>query len=286
MVQPEPESVEGCSNAPQLTDLGLPDTYDASEALWHTELSFDRSVAFPSSVPLAEDVSSYFSGGLFYQSQSGPALTSTISDLHTSIPSGSRRSSPRKTIQRSPILKATEEFLTTCLSQSAMDYLIGLFFTRCMIMMKFVPPSQFLSDEVSGCPNRQPSSLLLAIIAASLRYATRTDVLSVCFDKDGNNIPAGLAKKLLETELPNADITTVQAMLTISEVETSSSNMMSGYMYSSMAARLLLNLGLEYSSRIDPALSDEDALARYWLLWNLSVQDHYCKRSRDKRAIT
>ena len=143
-------------------------------------------------------------------------------------------------------------------------------------MLKFIPASQFLSSEESDAPSRQPPSLLLAIIAAALRYATRPDVLAVCFDKDGNNVPAALSKKLLETELLDADINTVHALLAISEVETSRNQFMSGYMYGSMAVRLLFNLRLHYGSGAETALSREEALARYWLLWNLSVQDQTC----------
>lgn len=252
-------------------------SFDESDVLWDTNFSFHRTDGPSGADPAKDDASSYYSSAAYRQSPNRKALAPLSSELPNSMSSqpmlGCRIGRGRDNV----VTEATEHFLTKCLSKSAIDYLVGLFFTRCMVMLKFVPPSQFLASEESDTPSRQPASLLLAIISAALRYATRADVLAVCFDKDGNNVPAALAKKLLETELLDANIDTVHALLAISEVETSSNNLMSGYMYGSMAVRLLFNLRLHYGSGAETTLTREEALARYWLLWNLSVQDQSCK---------
>jgi hypothetical protein len=258
-------------------DLRISGSFDDADDLWDTTLLFGRSHTNPSAKKGKEGAPSSYSSRPYENSPNGHALASITPDVFVSTPPPLGQGSTNRRTRGDYITDAAEHFLQNCLTKSSIDYLIGLFFTRCMVMMKFVPPSQFLTSEDSDTPSRKPSSLLLAIIAAALRYATRPDVLAACFDKDGNNVPAALAKKLLETELLDADINTVHALLTISEVETSSNNLMSGYMHGSMAIRLLFNLRLHYGSGVEASLSREEALARYWLLWNLSVQDQSCK---------
>jgi hypothetical protein len=270
-------------------DLDLTQPYHDDSNIWEAVLGFDLASAAqaPSSVshPWGEDAASYFSAGPLHTTQSLPGLTSSASEYQAppvldAVPSSSFLHNSTLHRDDDHVTLATEKFLMESLSKSAIDYLVGLFFTRGMMMLKFISPRQFLSEggvDSILLNRRPPSSLLLAIIAAALRYATRADVLDVCFDGDGNNVPAALAKKLLERELLHAKMSTVQALLILCEVETSSNNMMSGYMYVSMAAKLLFDLRLDYGSGVDPSVPKDEALAQYWLLWNLSVSDFYCK---------
>jgi hypothetical protein len=161
------------------------------------------------------------------------------------------------------------------LSSPVVDYLLGLFFHRYQLMLKFVSQHDFMAQKALGHGPAFRPSLMLAMLAAGLRYSTREEVTTAYLRPDGENILGTAAKKALETELRSSSITTVQSLLIMTEVETSLGNDMTGYLYSSMASKLIFNLQLHAGSSPDIRLSDDELDRRHWLIWAASVADQY-----------
>lgn len=178
-----------------------------------------------------------------------------------------------------PVLGASNmnSFSHLNLTSSATDYLLGLFFHRYQIMMTFVSQQVFMAQrDLKQGPSPRPS-LMLAMLSAGLRYSNRQEVTGAYIGADGENLLATAAKKALESELDSTNISTVQTLLILGEVETSSDNQMTGYMYASMAAKLLFELSLDLGSCTAASLSQEEIQVRHWIAWVASVQDQYCR---------
>lgn len=156
-------------------------------------------------------------------------------------------------------------------------YLIGLYFHKHQIMMHLVSQDDFMARMDKTDTTRVRDSLQLTILAAGLRYATRKDVLDRYMIPRGENIFAVVAKKRLERELMNCNKETLQALVILAEVETGTGNEMSGYLYSSMASRLLFRLRLDLSPTLAGSLSREEVQDRFWMIWTASLQDQYCE---------
>ncbi|ROT38301.1 hypothetical protein SODALDRAFT_185986 [Sodiomyces alkalinus F11] len=156
------------------------------------------------------------------------------------------------------------------------DYLLGLFFHKFQLMLKFISQREFMAgmDPTTG-ETPPPRSLLLAVLAGALRYATRSEVITAYIRPDGENVLATAAKKAFESEVYSRDISTVQTLLILAEVEIDSGNEMSGFIYSSMASKLLFELSLDLASCSTTELTDEQIEVRHWLTWIASVQDQY-----------
>lgn len=161
------------------------------------------------------------------------------------------------------------------LSPSVVDYLLGLFFHRYQLMLKFVSLHDFMAQKAVGHGPAFRPSLMLAMLAAGLRYSTRKEVTEAYLRLDGENVLATAAKKSLEPELRISSIVTVQTLLILAEVETATGNDMTGYLYSSMASKLIFELHLDLGSSINMPLSDDEVHRRHWLVWAASVGDQY-----------
>lgn len=170
-----------------------------------------------------------------------------------------------------------EDLASLNIPPPVVDYLLGLFFHKFQIMMKFISQREFMGgrDATTG-ETPPPRLLLLAVLAGALRYATRPEVTEAYIRPGGENVLATAAKKALESEVYSRDISTIQAILILGEVETDSGNEMSGFLYSSMASKLLLDLSLDLGSCSTTGLTDEQIEIRHWLTWIASVQDQYC----------
>jgi hypothetical protein len=164
---------------------------------------------------------------------------------------------------------------TLGLSPSVVDYLLGLFFHRYQLMLKFVSQLDFMAQKAVGHGPAFRPSLLLSMLAAGLRYSTRKEVTEAYLRPDGENILARAAKKALEPELHVSSITTVQSFLILAEVETAMGNDMTGYLYSSMASKLIFELQLDLGSSATMPLNDDETDRRHWLVWAASVGDQY-----------
>ncbi|KAL2752432.1 hypothetical protein ACRALDRAFT_2029672 [Sodiomyces alcalophilus JCM 7366] len=156
------------------------------------------------------------------------------------------------------------------------DYLLGLFFHKFQLMLKFISQREFMAgrDPTTG-EAPPPRSLLFAVLAGALRYSTRPEVTAAYIRPGGENILATAAKKALESEVYSRNISTVQTLLILGEVEIDSGNEMSGFIYTSMASKLILDLSLDLGSCSTTGLTDEQIEVRHWLTWIASVQDQY-----------
>ncbi|KAL1891026.1 hypothetical protein Sste5346_007848 [Sporothrix stenoceras] len=189
------------------------------------------------------------------------------------------------------------------LSPPLVDYLLGLFFHRYQMMMKFVSQQDFMTlhqtsstnvksesdlyDSVYDSPSRgavhrkdcchkHRSALFLAMLAAGLRYSTRPDVTDRFLKPDGENRLATAARRAVETEVGRPTLATVQTVLILCEVETSLDNQMTGYMYSCLASKLIFEMGLDLGSvSSSSALTAEETAIRHWLVWAASVHDQF-----------
>ncbi|CAK7210690.1 hypothetical protein SEUCBS140593_000916 [Sporothrix eucalyptigena] len=194
------------------------------------------------------------------------------------------------------------------LSPPLVDYLLGLFFHRYQMMMKFVSQQDFMtlhqtnqpqsSEKVddddgdlynnvyntpsrggihhSDCCHKHRSALFLAMLAAGLRYSTRPDVSNRFLRPDGENKLATAARRAIETEIGRPTLATVQTVLILCEVETSLDNQMTGYMYSCLASKLIFEMGLDLGSiTSNSALTAEETAIRHWLVWAASVHDQF-----------
>jgi hypothetical protein len=155
------------------------------------------------------------------------------------------------------------------------DYLLGLYFHRYQLMLKFVSQNDFMAQKAAGRGPAFRPSLMLAMMAAGLRYSTRKEVTEAFIRPDGENALAAAAKKALEPELRCSSITTVQSLLILAEVETSRGNEMTGYLYSSMAFKLIFELHLDLGSMASMSFSHDEIGHRHWLVWVASVGDQY-----------
>lgn len=162
------------------------------------------------------------------------------------------------------------------LTPSIVDYLCGLYFHRYQIPLRFVNQHEFMAQRARGYGPMMRESLFLAMLTISLRYNTRPAIHRTYIRADGENILAIAAKKALERELQNRDIVTLKALLILTEVETTSGHDMSAYMYSTMASRLIFELGLDVCPSPNPTLiSSEDLNSRHWILLAASIGDQY-----------
>lgn len=194
------------------------------------------------------------------------------------------------------------------LSPPLVDYLLGLFFHRYQMMMKFVSQQDFMTLHQTGhnqqqqiksetdllydsvydspsrgsavhrkdCCHKHRSALFLAMLAAGLRYSTRPDVTDRFLLPDGENRLATAARRAVETEVGRPTLATVQTVLILCEVETSLDNQMTGYMYSCLASKLIFEMGLDLgSASSSSALTAEETAIRHWLVWAASVHDQF-----------
>ncbi|KIH93656.1 hypothetical protein SPBR_04066 [Sporothrix brasiliensis 5110] len=191
------------------------------------------------------------------------------------------------------------------LSPPLVDYLLGLFFHRYQMMMKFVSQQDFMTlhqtsngsrpksadndfydsiddDPSSGpvhrkdCCHKHRSALFLAMLAAGLRYSTRPDVTDRFLRPDGENRLATAARRAVETDVGRPTLATVQTVLILCEVETSLDDQMTGYMYSCLASKLILEMGLDLGAASSSrALTAEETAIRHWLIWAASVHDQF-----------
>lgn len=157
------------------------------------------------------------------------------------------------------------------------NYLLGLFFHKYQLMMKFVSQKRIMNQLNSTAEPTLRESLLLAVMAAGLRYCTRKTILDVHMHADGENLLATAATKKLETELRSANIETVQTLLILGDVETAAGHDMTGYTSMSMAAKLIFDLKLDLCSVNAASLTKEEIDTRYWMLWVASILDLYCE---------
>ncbi|CAK7215380.1 hypothetical protein SBRCBS47491_002466 [Sporothrix bragantina] len=162
------------------------------------------------------------------------------------------------------------------------DSLLDLYFTQFQTMLKIVDQATFQRERgASTCRE----SLVLAMMAAGARFAD-LDLLGAEYrvhssgsSGSGETVFARRSKQLLESEVGQADLATVQALLILGELETAAGHDMSGCMYSGLVARLIFDLRLDPASSQEMAvahtLTDADRSVRHWLLWYASVQDKY-----------
>lgn len=172
--------------------------------------------------------------------------------------------------------------------------LLDLYFTHFQTMLKIVDEAAFREARAVACSSNGDSissaspssvaspplayreSLVLAMMAAGARFSKNPllpaeyRVRSSC-----ETVFARRSKKLLGSEVGHADITTVQALLILGELETSAGNDMSGCMYSGLVSQLIFDLRLDPASSQDLKLSDSDRSVRHCILWYASVQDKY-----------
>lgn len=71
---------------------------------------------------------------------------------------------------------------------SVVDYLLGLFFHKFQLMLKFISQREFMAgrDPTTGEPP-PPRSLLFAVLAGALRYSTRPEVTAAYIRPGGEN---------------------------------------------------------------------------------------------------
>ncbi|CAK7198492.1 hypothetical protein SEUCBS139899_001153 [Sporothrix eucalyptigena] len=163
------------------------------------------------------------------------------------------------------------------LSPPLVDYLLGLFFHRYQMMMKFVSQQAFMKEYALSHQNgghHHQSPLFLAMLAAGVRYSTRRDVTArfVSGANGGENKLATAARQAVEIEISRPTLATVQTVLILCEVETSLDHQMTGYMYSCLASKLIFDMGLDASPR---GLSAEETAIRHWLVWGAAVHDQF-----------
>ena len=195
-------------------------------------------------------------------------LTNT-SQVHYSPETTRPVGSPRS------LSSAAKSFSIPTLTPSMVDYLLGLFFHRHQLLMKFISQRDFMAQKAIGEGPAFRYSLMLAMLAAGLRYSTRQQIKDICVGPKGENLLAEAAKKSLESELGRENMATVHAMIVLGEVETCAGNEMTAFMYCSMAAKLAFDLSLDLTSTTTTSLSIDQMEVRHWTFWVASVQDQY-----------
>ncbi|CAK7234217.1 hypothetical protein SBRCBS47491_008873 [Sporothrix bragantina] len=176
------------------------------------------------------------------------------------------------------------------LSPPLVDYLLGLFFHRYQMMMKFVSQQAFMREyhlssqsESGHSGHHHQTPLLLAMLAAGVRYSTRRDVTARFLVSSGingssnENKLATAARQAVEIEISRPTLATVQTVLILCEVETSLDHQMTGYMYACLASKLIVEMGLDRDTQGSPKapLSADDTAIRHWLVWAASVHDQF-----------
>jgi hypothetical protein len=142
--------------------------------------------------------------------------------------------------------------------------------------MKMVPEFEFRRHQKAGNGPTYRDPLLLAMLAAGLRYCSTTTINEQYVLPVGESIFAQRSKALLESELRQADITTVQALLILGELETSAGNELTACLYAGMASKLIFDLRLDFGVSQDTSFSETEIEVRHWSLWCASVQDKCC----------
>lgn len=112
--------------------------------------------------------------------------------------------------------------------EAVVDYLIDLYFRRFQILMEIVPEKDFMEQMRLGSGPAYRESLLLAVLAAGYRYSTQNEHTAPYMLPNGDNVFVQRATNLLESELRHSNITTVQALLILGELQTSAGNDMTG----------------------------------------------------------
>ncbi|KAL1909661.1 hypothetical protein Sste5344_004509 [Sporothrix stenoceras] len=170
------------------------------------------------------------------------------------------------------------------LTPPLVDYLLGLFFHRYQMMLKFVSQEDFMRKHAASSSDgtrhnhHNHSPLFLAMLAAGVRYSTRRDVTARFLLANGENKLATAARQAVEIEVGRPALATVQTVLILCEVETSLDHQMTGYMYSCLASKMIYGMGIDLG-QIAPAvretMSAEEKAIRHWLVWAASVHDQF-----------
>ncbi|KAB5528787.1 hypothetical protein GE09DRAFT_396062 [Coniochaeta sp. 2T2.1] len=158
---------------------------------------------------------------------------------------------------------------------SVVDHLLNLYFHQFQSMLKIVDEDAFNAAKLAQSGPAYRESLLLAMLAAGSRFSDDPVIRRRYFTRSGESVFVQRSKALLESEVRHADITTVQALVILGEMETSVGNDMSGCMYAALVSRLIFDLRLDPAATQELCLSDSEINVRHWILWGASVQDKY-----------
>jgi Fungal specific transcription factor domain len=134
----------------------------------------------------------------------------------------------RKSVIESETLSNAVSPSSVCISESPelKDHLLDMYFQHFQILLKIV------DEETFRAAANPQESLMLAMLAAGARFSNDPRLAGHYTTRNGESVFMRRSKALLESEVQHADITTVQALLILGELETSVGNEMSGCMYS------------------------------------------------------
>jgi hypothetical protein len=120
------------------------------------------------------------------------------------------------------------------LPDAVVDYLLDKYFGQFQTLLKIVHEQTFREQKIARSGPAYRESLLLAMLAAGARFCDDQSITKDYTHRNGETVFARRSKVLMESEVQNADLTTVQALVILGELETSAGNEMSGCMYAGM----------------------------------------------------
>ncbi|KAK2836854.1 hypothetical protein FQN49_006657 [Arthroderma sp. PD_2] len=172
------------------------------------------------------------------------------------------------------------------------DYLLNLYWKFQHTELQILHKEAFLRDMATGQTKFYSRALLYCIMACAARISHRPEIRAMVLSPNltpTDDLPPlfAAASKLVDEELKDPQITTVQSLLLLSVVYCAFSQDTKGWVLTGTACRLALDLGLHRDCSTLSNMSSMDMEARalaFWgcvifdRLWSLYLGRQYCLR--------